>query len=93
MANLLTAMATVRDLFLLACWTGARISDLKRFPELVSQAWKANGGSCPSSRVVCAIKNQHTRRGAIVGCRSAHHQQVQRALATCYERTKDECHH
>ena len=45
----LTAMATVRDLFLLACWTGARISDLKRFPELVSQAWKANGGSCPSS--------------------------------------------
>ena len=45
----LTAMETVRDLFLLACWTGVRISDLKRFPELVKQAWKANGNSCPTT--------------------------------------------
>lgn len=45
----LTAMETVRDLFVLACWTGVRISDLKRFPELVKQAWKDNGNKCPSS--------------------------------------------
>ena len=45
----MTAMETVRDLFLLACWTGVRISDLKKFPELVKDAWDANGGSCPSS--------------------------------------------
>ena len=42
-----TALETVRDLFLLACWTGVRISDLKRFPEMIKDAWDANGGSCP----------------------------------------------
>jgi integrase len=45
----ITALETVRDLFLLACWTGVRISDLKRFPELIKDAWDDNGGSCPSS--------------------------------------------
>ena len=45
----ITAMETVRDLFLLACWTGVRISDLKKFPELIKDAWDDNGGSCPSS--------------------------------------------
>ena len=43
----ITALETVRDLFLLACWTGVRISDLKRFPELIKDAWDDNGGSCP----------------------------------------------
>ena len=43
----ITALETVRDLFLLACWTGVRISDLKKFPELIKDAWDDNGGSCP----------------------------------------------
>ena len=42
-----TAMVVVRDMFVLACWTGARISDIKRMPEMVSEAWKNNGGKCP----------------------------------------------
>ena len=37
-------MVVVRDMFVLACWTGARISDIKRMPEMVSEAWKNNGG-------------------------------------------------
>ena len=45
--NDLIAIHSTRDLFLLACWTGARISDVKRFPEIVSEAWKNNGGKCP----------------------------------------------
>lgn len=45
--NDLTAIHTVRDLFLLGCWTGARISDIKRFPEIVSEAWKSSGNKCP----------------------------------------------
>ncbi len=43
----ITAIHAVRDLFLLGCWTGARISDIKRFPEIVAEAWKANGNKCP----------------------------------------------
>ena len=38
-----------RDLFLVSCWTGARISDLKRMPEIIREAWNQNGDSCPSS--------------------------------------------
>lgn len=45
--NDLTAIHTVRDLFLLGCWTGARISDIKRFPIIVSEAWKSSGNKCP----------------------------------------------
>ena len=36
-----------RDLFLVSCWTGARISDLKRLPEIIKNAWDQNSGSCP----------------------------------------------
>ena len=43
----ITAIHTVRDLFLLGCWTGARISDIKRFPEIVSEAWRSCGNKCP----------------------------------------------
>ena len=37
-----------RDLFLVSCWTGSRISDLKRMPEIIKDAWDQNSGSCPS---------------------------------------------
>ena len=37
-----------RDLFLVSCWTGSRISDLKRLPEIIKNAWDHNGGSCPT---------------------------------------------
>lgn len=42
-----TAMGTVRDMFILSCWTGARISDIKRMPEVVRLAWDQAGGKCP----------------------------------------------
>ena len=45
----ITAKPAVRDIFLLACWTAARISDAVRFPEIVAAAWKANGNKCPDS--------------------------------------------
>jgi len=38
-----------RDLFLVSCWTGARVSDLKRMPEIIKDAWNQNGESCPSA--------------------------------------------
>ena len=37
----------VRDMFLLACWTAARIGDVKRFPDLVKTLWDDNKGACP----------------------------------------------
>ena len=43
-----TALEVVRDMFVLACWTGARISDIKRMPDVIAGAWKENGGSCPN---------------------------------------------
>lgn len=43
----ITAIHDVRDMFVLACWTGARISDVKRFPAIVAEAWKQNGNQCP----------------------------------------------
>lgn len=42
-----SAHNTVRDMFLLACWTAARISDIKRFPDLVQTMWDDAGGACP----------------------------------------------
>tara|TARA_Y100000401_G_scaffold52263_1_gene41018 strand:+ start:394 stop:1719 length:1326 start_codon:yes stop_codon:yes gene_type:complete len=44
-----TALNKCRDHFLVACWTGVRISDLKRMPEIIKDAWKQNGNSCPPS--------------------------------------------
>lgn len=44
-----TAHNTVRDMFLLACWTGGRISDVKRYPEIVLNAWEENGNKCPKA--------------------------------------------
>ena len=44
----ITAIHDVRDMFVLACWTGARISDVKRFPAIVAEAWKQNGNQCPT---------------------------------------------
>ena len=44
-----TAHETVRNMFLIACWTGGRIGDVKRYPEIVLNAWNENGGKCPSS--------------------------------------------
>jgi len=44
----LKALHAVRDLFVVACWTGVRYSDLKRFPELLEAEWMANKGECPS---------------------------------------------
>ena len=37
----------VHDLFVVACWTGVRYSDLKRCPELLEAEWMANKGECP----------------------------------------------
>ena len=44
-----TALSKCRDHFLVACWTGVRISDLKRMPEIIKDAWKQSGGNCPPS--------------------------------------------
>lgn len=44
-----TAHETVRDMFLMACWTGGRIGDVRRYPEIVMTAWNENGGKCPDS--------------------------------------------
>ena len=42
-----TALTKCRDHFLVACWTGVRISDLKRMPEIIRDAWKQAGNQCP----------------------------------------------
>ena len=42
-----TSLSQCRDHFLVACWTGVRISDLKRMPEIIKDAWKQNGDKCP----------------------------------------------
>lgn len=44
-----TALNKCRDHFLIACWTGVRISDLKRMPDIIRDAWKQNGNKCPES--------------------------------------------
>ena len=43
-----TAHNNVRDMFLLACWTAARIGDVRRFPEYVKTLWDDNKGKCPN---------------------------------------------
>jgi integrase len=45
-----------RDLFLVSCWTGARVSDLKRMPEIIKDAWNQNGESCPSA--LCFVQSK-----------------------------------
>lgn len=55
-----TALEVVRDIFVLACWTGARISDIKRMPELIADAWKQNGGSCPDEITFVQAKTNAT---------------------------------
>lgn len=42
-----TALTKCRDHFLVACWTGVRISDLKRMPDIIRDAWKQAGDQCP----------------------------------------------
>lgn len=42
-----TALTKCRDHFIVACWTGVRISDLKRMPEIIMDAWKQAGNKCP----------------------------------------------
>jgi len=42
-----TALTKCRDHFIIACWTGVRISDLKRMPEIIRDAWKQSGDKCP----------------------------------------------
>lgn len=42
-----SAHNNIRDMFIIACWTGGRISDVKRFPDIVLEAWNENGGKCP----------------------------------------------
>ena len=42
-----SAHNNIRDMFIMACWTGGRISDVKRFPDIMLNAWNENGGKCP----------------------------------------------
>ena len=42
-----TAISKCRDHFIIACWTGLRISDTKRIPDIIADAWKQNGNKCP----------------------------------------------
>jgi integrase len=42
-----TSWDTVRDYFVIACWTAARVSDLKQFRDLIATRYKENGNSCP----------------------------------------------
>lgn len=42
-----TSWDTVRDYFIIACWTAARVSDLKQFRDLIATRYKENGNSCP----------------------------------------------
>jgi integrase len=42
-----TSWNTVRDWFIISCWTAARVSDLKQFRDLIAIRYKENGGSCP----------------------------------------------
>lgn len=42
-----TSWDTVRDWFIISCWTAARVSDLKQFRDLIAIRYKENGGTCP----------------------------------------------
>lgn len=42
-----TSWDTVRDWFIVSCWTAARVSDLKQFRDLIALRYKENGNSCP----------------------------------------------
>ena len=42
-----TSWDTVRDYFIIACWTAARVSDLKQFRDLIALRYTENGNSCP----------------------------------------------
>lgn len=56
----------VRDMFLLACWTAARISDVRRFPELVATMWKDQGGECPRQIEIIQSKTNTYARIPII---------------------------
>lgn len=42
-----TSWDTVRDWFIISCWTAARVSDLQQFRDLIGIRYKENGGTCP----------------------------------------------
>jgi len=42
-----TSWETVRDWFVISCWTAARVSDLQQFRDLIAIRYKENGGTCP----------------------------------------------
>ena len=62
----LRALHAVRDLFVVACWTGVRYSDLKRFPELLEAEWKAQKGQCPQEVVFIQDKTDDRVRVPIL---------------------------
>lgn len=62
----LKALHAVRDLFVVACWTGVRYSDLKRFPELLEAEWMANKGECPSELAFIQDKTDDLGQAAVV---------------------------
>ena len=53
-------LSNVRDLFLVACWTGFRISDLRRFPIVMAEAWTTAGNRCPESVTFVQSKTGET---------------------------------
>ena len=61
-----SAHNTVRDMFLLACWTAARISDVKRFPDLVQTMWDDEGGECPKLIEIIQGKTETFARMPII---------------------------
>lgn len=42
-----TSWDTVRDWFIISCWTAARVSDLQQFRDLIAIRYEENGGTCP----------------------------------------------
>lgn len=51
-----SAHEAVCDMFVLACWTAARYSDVSRFPELIKEGWKQNGNKCPETVEIIQAK-------------------------------------
>ena len=55
-----TSWDTVRDYFVIACWTAARVSDLKQFRDLIAIRYKENGNSCPQELKFIQSKTNST---------------------------------
>ena len=55
-----TSWDTVRDYFVIACWTAARVSDLKQFRDLIATRYKENGNSCPQELKFIQSKTNST---------------------------------